>query len=117
MKKQNLTKNIIFCIIFAVSTLLVVILFYKNIFLATLLLIVIALTGLIKWKSKLTSIMFFFGAIFGAVTEMIAINYGVWSYSFTNFVNIPTWLFIVWGNTAVFLYQISLEIKRLGIKR
>jgi len=110
-------KNIIFNGIFAILTLLVVILFYKNILLTSIILTVITIIGLIKWKSKITIILFVFGGIFGAVCEMIAIRYGVWEYSISNFINIPLWLFIVWGNTATFLYQTALEIKKLGIKK
>jgi len=109
-------KNIIFNGIFAALTLLIVILFHKRIILATVLLIIIVAIGLIKWKSKLTLILFIFGGIFGAISEMIAINYGAWSYPINNVVNIPLWLFIVWGNTATFLYQTSIELKKIGIK-
>ncbi len=48
---------------------------------------------------------------------MISISFGIWSYSYTNFINIPLWLFVLWGNAAAFLYQTALEIKNLGIKK
>ena len=109
-------KNIIFNGFFATLTLLIVILFHKNILLATLLLTVLAIIGFIKWKSKITIIIFLFGAIFGATSEMIAINYGVWNYAIKNILNIPSWLFIIWGNAAAFIYQTVVELKKLGIK-
>ena len=61
--------------------------------------------------------IFIFGAIFGAVAEIIAINYDVWSYSYTNFVNIPLWLFLIWGNASAFIYQTAIEFEKLGVKR
>ncbi len=110
-------KNIIFNCIFALLTILLPILFYKRILLATVLSLSITVIGLIKWKSKLTLVIFLFGAVWGAVSEMTAINFGVWNYSYTNFMNIPTWLFIAWGNASVFLYQTALEFHKLGVKK
>lgn len=110
-------KNIIFDLAFAILTFLFVIFFYKNIPLTTILLILLALSGLIKWKSKLTIIVFFMGAISGTLAEMLAIKYHIWSYSFTNFINVPFWLFVLWGNAAAFIYQTALEIKKLGVRK
>ena len=110
-------KDRIFNIIFAVLTLLIPILFYRKIMVATILLSLLAIIGLIKWKSKLILVIFFFGAIFGAIAEMVCVYFGVWNYTLTNFVNIPFWLFIVWGNAAAFIYQSALGFKKLGIKK
>ena len=52
-----------------------------------------------------------------SLMEMIAISYGVWNYAITNFVNIPFWLFLLWGESGAILYQASLEIKKLGVKK
>jgi hypothetical protein len=109
--------NIIFNVGFAILTLLIPIIFNKNIWLATILLILISLIALIKWRSSLTLIVFLFGALWGPISEMIAIYFNVWSYSYTNFINIPIWLFIVWGNAAAFIYQTTVEIKKLGVKK
>jgi len=123
-KKNNINKkirkewkNIIFNIIFGVLTLLIASFFYKNIILATSLLIIVTVIGLIKWKSKITIIIFILGAIWGPISEMIAIYLGAWNYSYPNFINIPIWLFFVWGNAAAFIYQTAIEIKKLGIKK
>ncbi|MBU0760641.1 MAG: hypothetical protein KJ600_04620 [Nanoarchaeota archaeon] len=110
-------KNIIFNALFAVLTMLFAVLFYENIFLTTAVIGVVSLVGLIKWKSKLTLVIFIFSALLGTIGEMIATNYGVWEYSFANFVNIPLWLFLVWGNAGAFIYQTALEFKRLGVKK
>lgn len=110
-------KNIIFNLGFVALNMIFVILFYKNITLTTLLLLIIAIIGIIKWKSKITIMMFLFGGVVGAFLEMIAINYGVWAYSFVNIVNIPLWLIICWGNAAMFIYQMAIEFERLGFHK
>lgn len=110
-------KNIIFNIIFAVLTILFPILFYRNILLTCILVSLVGVVGLTKWKSRITLVIFIFGALWGSSAEMIAISYNVWSYSFTNFLNIPLWLFIVWGNAAAFIYQTAIEFERLGFHK
>jgi hypothetical protein len=109
-------KNLIFNSIFAILTLMIPILFYKNVVLATTLLLIVAVIGLSKWKSKLTLAIFVFGAIFGGVAEILAIYFGIWSYAVTNLWNIPSWLLIVWGNAAAFIYQTAVEFRKLGVK-
>ncbi|PIN79400.1 hypothetical protein COV16_04385 [Candidatus Woesearchaeota archaeon CG10_big_fil_rev_8_21_14_0_10_34_8] len=108
-------KNIIFNLFFVLLNLFIVIIFYKKILSTTILLLILAVIGLVKWKSKLTTAIFFFG-FGGAFIEIIAIYFGVWEYSLTNFYNIPFWLFILWGNTAAFIYQTALEFRKLGVK-
>ena len=110
-------KKILFNMMFAFLSVVIVILFYENILLASVLLGIITITGLIKWKSKLTLIIFLFGALWGPICEIIAISFGVWSYSAPNFFNVPVWLFILWGNAAAFLYQTAIEFKKLGVKK
>ncbi|MDP2925941.1 MAG: hypothetical protein Q8N99_06220 [Nanoarchaeota archaeon] len=109
-------KNIIFNLLFAIFTLVFVVIFYKYILLTTFILIAISIMGLLKWRSRVTFAIFIFGGFFGAFAGIIAINYNVWNYTKINFINIPFWLFIVWGNASAFIYQTSLEIKRLGVK-
>lgn len=109
-------KNISFNCIFGILTLVTVILLKEEIIISTFLLVILAIIGLIKWKSYLTLIIFFFGAIFGVISEMICIYFKVWSYTITNFYNIPLWLFIVGGNAAAFLFETAKEIKKLGFK-
>ena len=110
-------KNIIFNIIFGILTLLFIVLFYNRILLTTFLLISLAVIGLFKWKSRLTFIIFIFGAIAGSIAEIIGTSNGVLTYSIPNISTIPLWLFILWGNTASFLYQTGIELKKLGIKK
>lgn len=118
MKNSNKEglRNIIFNATFATLTFLFILFFYKRIFLASFLIALLGVIGLIKWKSKITLIIYFIGAFLGTLLEIIAVNYSIWSYNYYNFINIPLWLFFVWGNAAAFLYQTSVEIKKLGVK-
>ncbi len=110
-------KNILFNTLFAALTLLAVVIFHKSIILTLCLVLVITLIGMLKWKSKLTLMLFIFGGILGAFSEVLTIKFGAWSYSITDFINIPIWLFAVWGNSAAFIYQTSREIKKLALAK
>jgi hypothetical protein len=116
--KINLWKkeeyNIIFDCVFAVLALLIIILFYDRIFLATILQILLGVVGLIKWNSKITFRIYLFSGIFGALAESLVITYArAWEYTFPNILNIPIWLFFLWGNAGAFIYEIAKEIKKL----
>ena len=110
-------KKMAFNLIFAIFTFIVILLSYKNILLTTGLLAIITLTGLIKWKSKVTLIIFLVVGVLGTASEIIAIYYGIWFYPIANFINVTVWLFFVRGNAGAFIYQTSLEIKKLGVKK
>lgn len=110
-------KNLLFNLVFITLSFLFVILFFENIFVATVLMAIVSIIGLIKWNSKMTWIIFFIGAILGPIIEIIAISFGIWIYSITSVFDIPFWLFLAWGNFAAFLYQTAVELKRLGVKK
>lgn len=110
------SKNIFFNVVFLILNVLVVITLYKNNLLTFLILLVIALIGLFKWKSKLTLIIFICVGIIGPLLESLSISFGAWSYSSPDILNIPLWLLILWGNAGAFIYQTTREIKKLGVK-
>ncbi len=109
--------NFVFNAFFAILTLAIPIILYRFIFLTTFLLSIVAIVGLYRWKSFTSSFIFIFGLLFGVTSEIIAIHFGVWEYRFTNFFNVPLWLFIVWGNSAVFIYQTALEFTKITGKK
>ncbi len=108
--------NIVFKLAFILATFITVVLLYRNILATTLITAGIGLIGLMKWKSKLTLAIYILCGFLGVVLESIAINYGAWTYSFYNIINVPSWLFFVWGNTAASIQRIALILKNLGIK-
>ncbi len=112
-----ISKKVIFNLIFALATFFSVKIFYKNILLTTTLLIVIAIIGLIKWESLRTLKIFFLAGVFGTLAEIVAIKNGIWNYEITSFLDIPLWLFMVWGNAGAFIYQTAKEIKERKLKK
>ena len=108
--------NILFDILIMVIDTIIVYFFYKNIILTTILISLVSITALIKWKSKITLIIFLISGIIGSSLEIIIINSGAWKYSLLNFINIPIWLILLWGVTGAALYQLAIEIKKLGVK-
>jgi hypothetical protein len=109
-------KNILFNCLVALLALIITSLFYRNIILTSFLLGILSIIGLVKWKSWLTFSIFLFGMVFGPLSEMIAINLGAWEYAVNNVKNIPLWLFLLWGLAAAFIFEIAMEIKKLGVK-
>ena len=109
-------KNIIFNLAVMVLNLLSVIYFYKNSVLTISLVSIIAIVALIKWKSKLTLVLFVGGAILFGILEMLVVDFGAWQYSNPSVLGVPIWLFIIWGTTCSFIYQMALEIRKLGVK-
>lgn len=103
--------------LFGLANLLIVLFFYKQIILATVLLIVVLIIGCIIWRSHIPIWIFIVGALFGSVSEMIAIHKGVWEYTAPNLFNIPSWLIILWGNAALFIYHLAIEFERRGFHR
>ena len=118
MKKMG-AKNIIwFEYFFIIANLLIIILFYKDIPLATILLALTTILGMIKWKSIRTLYIFILIGIGATILEIIAVYIGIWKYTITNFLGVPFWLFIAWGNAGAVIYQISKNLKerRLNLK-
>ena len=118
MTKKKKKGFLVFEFIFLLLNVFIIVVFYKNILLTTISLLIVAIIGLTTWKSKRTLMIFIFAGIGGTLVEMIAIHFGVWKYTITNFFNVPFWLFIIWGNAAALIYQVAKKIKeeRMEIK-
>ncbi len=112
MKSAVKSTGILFNLIQGVLTFSIPMLFYRDIALTAFLLVLVAVAALLKWNSSAAVLVFFFGALFGTVSEMLAIWNGVWFYSNPNFINVPVWLFLVWGNASAFLYQTGKEFEK-----
>ena len=108
---MNDIKNKILNSIFGIISVAIPILLYKKIILATIALTLLAIINLIIWKSKVMWKIFIFASIFGAAAEMIAIYYGVWTYTKPNLINIPLWLIPLWGCAGIFLYRAGIDFR------
>jgi hypothetical protein len=106
-----------FNILFAVCAILLTSIFYKNLYLTTLFLLILTTIALFKWKSWITFAVFLVVALTAPLFEMIAIHFGVWHYSLPNVGNVPIWLFVLWGDAGALVYQIALGVKKLGVKK
>ena len=110
-------RNVLFNSAFGIASLVVVILFFENILLSSVLLGIIATIGLIKWRSKLTLVVFLVFSILFGIVEIIFVDSGAWQFGASNVGDIPFWLFILWGNAAAFIQQTVKEIRKLGIEK
>ncbi len=113
IKKEK--KNITFNIVFGISNLVAVTLFYKNIILTAIVLGFLTISLILFYKSHRTLVpVFVFCMVFGALAEIYAVHGGVWAYASTDFLSIPLWLFVLWGNAGLFIYRSAVELERLG---
>lgn len=110
-------RKVIFNLLFLVATILTVAFFYENILLTLILGTAIAVIGLLKWKSWVTFGIFLLGFFLGPASEIFCIHFGAWNYPINNFLSVPSWLFIIWGNASAFLYEMGKEIHKLGVKK
>ncbi len=111
--KRRWSDTLLFNSAFGALTLAIILLAHSQIWLATTLLALVAITGLYFWKSKTTSAIFFIGGVLCALAETTAINAGIWSYSSSNLLGAPMWIYIVWGNSAAFIYETALSLREL----
>lgn len=110
-------RGLAFDILFTIISIITVLMFYRRIIVTFIILVVISVVGLIKWKSKATLLVYVISAICGPVSEILAIHFGVWSYSYSTMLGIPIWLIPLWGATAAYIYQLGIEIKKLKLAR
>lgn len=110
---MKLYQRIIFHLIFPIVSLTIVSSFYQNIKLTSILLVAWSIIALVFWKSKVTLVIFIFSGLFGATLEIIAIKFGAWNYANSNFQGIPTWLFILWGETGAYFYQLGSDVSKI----
>ncbi|MDA3856088.1 MAG: DUF2878 family protein [Candidatus Woesearchaeota archaeon] len=94
----------------SVMTLLTVAFLWNNPNLVLVLLIFYAFLILFLMKDKDMILIFFICGLMGAISEIIAISYGAWTYSKPNYFGIPIWLLVLWGIATLFMINFSKEI-------
>ena len=115
LKKE--IKNLLFNMIFGAFNLVAVSLFYKDIPLTVVILSLLTISFFVYYKSPVFVPIFVFCMIFGTLAEIFSVYNGAWSYALPNFFNVPLWLFILWGNSGLFIYKMAIGFERLGFHR
>ena len=77
--------------------------------------VLISILVLMKWHTKGDLLFYFVTFVLGPLGESVAIYLGAWEYSRPLYL-IPSWLPFLWGNSALFLKNISDTILK-GRKR
>lgn len=105
-------KSIIYVFMFVIIAAISVSLFWKNVFLLCVLLLVIAFIKhkIIPIKKEL--LFFVIGGLIGSSVESVIMLSGPWSYSLNSIINFPLWLPFLWGlagTLGISLYQAITE--------
>jgi len=110
--KDN-TKILLKSSILGAIIVLVTVLFFRQNWLLFFILIPLAYLMLNIKPDKREFKFFLFCGFFGSLAEMISIYIGVWEYSNPNFINIPVWLFILWGIASIYILRMGDFFKSL----
>lgn len=113
---QNIQRidwiGLAFNFLFMLLSILLIVFFRENEILTFCLMLVITFIGLLKWRTKIAIAVFaFFGLLFG-FAEMIIGQLEVWAYAGPSMFIAPLWLFVLWGNSALFIYHTSIALKK-----
>lgn len=114
MKNKKLMTYMVINLLSILTLIFVILLFEKN-FILTFLLILIGLVMLFILKSLKKVTIFFSCGIMGAISEIIAVSNGVWTYSNPNSFGIPLWLIPLWGIAAIFMINFQEQLSQLKI--
>ena len=98
MKLSLKTASVVLGYIGSVSA---VVLLWRESFMLTLTLFVISALMLVVLRSKKITAVYVFVALWGPLTEAIAIAKGVWHYESPDFFGLPLWLPFLWGAASI----------------
>jgi len=94
-------------------TLIILIFFWQHSFLATALLVLVSAIALAYRFNKVKLLIFLAGFVLGPLSEMVMIHFGAWHYSMPDFLGIPLWLPVTWGNAALFFYKLTTKLQKM----
>ncbi len=83
-------------------------LLFNRPYILTALLAGIGIVFLYRSTSKNAYHIFIGAGLGGAISEMIAIYAGAWTYTVPQMILIPLWLPLLWGNAALFIVAMSM---------
>ena len=95
-------KKLILAYVLAASSIIAVLFFWQQNALLTLLLLAICAATLVTIGKKDFPV-FFLTSLFGALSEILAIRFGVWTYANPTYLGIPLWLPLLWGQASLFI--------------
>jgi hypothetical protein len=101
----------VFILLITIFSISFVALFWENVILLTILLLIIAIFTLIYFHKKNDLITFFVGSMSGAFAESVCIYFEAWVYNNPTFL-IPLWLPILWGIAALVIRRFTLKIEK-----
>jgi uncharacterized membrane protein YoaT (DUF817 family) len=116
-KPRSVARDLAFDVMFGASNLLTVSFLYRDILLAGAVLVILAALALFYRRSRIMVPVFIFGMVFGTFAEVFAVHLGAWSYASPDFLGVPIWLFVLWGNAGLLFYMVAMEFERLGFCR
>lgn len=95
----------------------VVLSFWRNNFLVTVLLGGEALVALAFFYNNKERLFFLIAGFFGVILEIIGGLIGIWVYKFPSLLTVPAWIFFCWGFTFILLNSLlQLLVMKLKIK-
>lgn len=96
------------CLLLATLTIAI---FWNN--LATTLILIIILAGLINFKAQKIDVLFYLIiAILATVLESIAMSTGAWTYATISIFNFPIWLPLYWGMSGIVIKDLYFLFKK-----
>jgi hypothetical protein len=106
-------KKFVISTILALAILLATSFFWNQSLIVVVTLIILSILMFLVEPNRSNAVLYFYGFIFGPISEAIAIHFGAWHYTFPLIVSIPIWLPFVWGNCGLYIVRVKALIDLL----
>ena len=113
MMKAKIVKDMTIAGISIVVMVILMVLLWNNNLLLTIIATIYASALLLIWHQAEDLMCFFFVLIIGTFSEIVAVNFGVYTYNNPTFLGIPIWLPLAWGTAALCLRRIVSVLRRV----
>jgi hypothetical protein len=111
MMKIEKRKDLAIACVSIVVMVMLMALFWNNNLLLTIIATIYATFLLLIWHEAEDLMCFFFVLVIGTASEIIAVNFNVYTYNNPTFLGIPIWLPLAWGTAALCLRRIIISLK------
>ena len=112
MKRES-RRDLILAGVSIVVTLTLMALLWGNNLLLACIAVAYAAFLLRIWHDAEDLMCFFFVLIVGTASEVVSVNFGVYTYNNPTFLGIPVWLPLAWGTAALCLRRIIIGLRDL----